>query len=196
MIFGGANDIEAWSQALVDREPEASEYGKLHLDYAAAYRQTQMASSVLDAVTATFLLRGEKANSVDGRAVLFQFRGYLCTFDAETHALDGHVARLLAWVQDLLDRLQPENRKTVVEALFRLAAMGRASISWLITTVSGVVRKLKIVHNSNFGKAVRLLNEADPPPQRGGRRRAQVTEIKYEPSAKVSGSSIQTSSFV
>ena len=138
--MGRAIDIEAWSQALVDREPEASEYGKLHLDYAAAYRQTQMASCVLDAVTATFLLRGATATSVDGRAVLFQFRGYLCTFDAETHALDGQVVRLVTWVQDLLDVLKPENRKTVVEAVFRLGIMDRASMSWLTTTVSDVVQ--------------------------------------------------------
>ena len=154
----GAIDIEAWSRALVNRATEASAYGKLHLDYAAAIRQTQLTSFVLDAVTATFSLRSDKANSVTGRALPFDFRAYLCTFNAETHALDDQVIRLVPWLQALLDSLKPENRKTVVEALFRLAAMDRASISWLITTVSGVVRTLKIVHNSNFGAAVIMLN--------------------------------------
>ena len=55
---------------------------------------------------------------------------------------------------------------------------------------------LKFVNNTNFKEAARLLNQADPPRLRGGGRRAQVTEIKDDPPAKVSGSSIQTSSFV
>ena len=183
--MGGAIDIEEWSRGLVARAPAASKYGKLHLDYAAAFRQTQLTSFVIDAVTATFLLRSDKADS---------FREYLCSFNAETHALDDRVIRLVPRLQDLLGFLKPENRKPVVEAVFRLGTMDRASMTWLTKTVSGVVCKLKFENNTNLSEAVRLLNQADPPRLRG--RRAQVTEIKDDPPAKVSDSSIQTSSFV
>ena len=193
--MGGAIDIEEWSRGLVARAPATSPYGKLHLDYAAAFRQTQLTSLVIDAVTATFLLRSDKADSDTGRALLFDFREYLCSFNAVTNALDDRVIRLIPRLQHLLDCLKPENRKPVVEAVFRLGTMDRASMTWLTKTVSGVVFKLKFVNNTNFSEAVRLLNVAVTPRPRG-RGRAQLTEIKYEPPAKVSGSSIQTSSFV
>jgi hypothetical protein len=56
---------------------------------------------------------------------------------------------------------------------------------------------MKVVNNSNFGNAIALLRQADPPPQRGGSRKraTRVSEIDG-PSKKVSGSSIQTSIFV
>ena len=193
--MGGAIDIEEWSRGLVARAPAASKYGKLHLDYAAAFRQTQLTSFVIDAVTATFLLRSDKADSDTGRALLFDFREYLTSFNEVTNALDERVIRLIPRLQHLLDCLKPENRKPVVEAVFRLGTMERASMSWLTKTVSDAVCTLKLVNNTNFLEAVRLLNVAVTPRLRG-RGRAQLTEIKYEPQAKVSGSSIQTSSFV
>ena len=192
--MGGATDIEEWSRGLVARAP-ASKYGKLHLDYAAAFRQTQLTSLVIDAVTATFLLRSDKADSDTGRALLFDFREYLTSFNEVTNALDERVIRLIPRLQHLLDCLKPENRKPVVEAVFRLGTMERASMSWLTKTVSDAVCTLKLVNNTNFLEAVRLLNVAVTPRLRG-RGRAQLTEIKCEPQAKVSGSSIQTSSFV
>ena len=94
--MGGAIDIEEWSRGLVARAPAASPYGKLHLDYAAAFRQTELTSFLLDAVTATFLLRSDKAGSDTGRALLFNFREYLCSFNAATHALDERVIRLIS----------------------------------------------------------------------------------------------------
>ena len=195
--FGQAVDINVWAHGLVTRNPQ--QYGKLHAEYARASRQNQLMNATVDAVAAALLCGQHKVGSTLGRGVVCEFRDLFCTYNSETGLLSAEVTRLAPWMQSLFGSLKPENREPVVLAVFRLCGTNMANIAWVTKTISSVVVKMKFVTNANFGKAIELLDQADPPPCLGRRRgRATVSEVKAEapPSKKVSGSSIQRSILV
>ena len=189
--FGQAVDINVWAHGLVTRNPQ--QYGKLHAEYARASRQNQLMNATVDAVAAALLCGQDKVGSTLGRGVVYEFRDLFCTYNSETGLLSADVT---GWVRGcrVYGSLEPENRETVVLAVFRLCGTNMANIAWVTKTISSVVMKMKFVTNANFGKAIELLDQADPPPCLGRRRgRATVSEVKAEapPPKKFSGSSIK-----
>ena len=194
--MGQALDLPLWVNGLVTKNPGASKYGQLHLDYASRSRHAQLMSSLLDAVTATLLLGGDSANSRSGVETVFQFREFFCTYNEDTSSLDHDVKKLVPVLQGLFGSLKPENRELVIGAVFQLCCTQKASMRWFKASLSKVLDHMKGVTNKNFGNALVLLTQADLPSQRGARKRAQVLEIDEGTLKKVSGSSIQRSIFV
>ena len=199
--MGQALDLEVWVNELVTKNPGGTKYGQLQLDYASRSRHAQLIGSILDAVTATLLLGKDTLNTASGVATVFEFREYFCTFNPDTGSLDADVKKLVPALQGLFGHgsLKPSNRELVLGAVFQLGCANNASMRWFKTSLSTALDRMKVVTNSNFRNAIALLGEADPPPQRGPRKRAmRLSEIDAEekPSKKVSGSSIQTSIFV
>ena len=193
MVFGGGVvvDIRVWADGLATHNPV--QYGELHLNFAGAARQQQILFAVFDAVTAALLLKGDTAGGT-GLGVVSKYRSYFCTFNHATDELPRATSDLVPPMQQLFDSLNPANRAAVIKAVFRLAGQTTATMTWIVSTLSGVRERLKHVSNANARQAVEMLDEARP--RRGMKRRtslSHVCEIKSEAPHMVSVSSIQRS---